>query len=92
MLKPNDEYGGKGIVLGWTVDQTEWEQALHTATLEPYALDLWRHELAHWLPPELAVSAMTKRTFFGGLYQLLTLTRGDNPDPTAYASVIPESA
>ena len=21
VLKPNDDYGGKGIVLGWTVDQ-----------------------------------------------------------------------
>ena len=28
VLKPNDEYGGKGVVLGWTVDRQEWEQAL----------------------------------------------------------------
>jgi uncharacterized circularly permuted ATP-grasp superfamily protein len=28
VLKPNDEYGGKGIVLGWTVTQGEWEQKL----------------------------------------------------------------
>lgn len=28
VLKPNDEYGGKGIVLGWTVDQTEWERKI----------------------------------------------------------------
>lgn len=28
VLKPNDEYGGKGIVLGWTVSQAEWEQKL----------------------------------------------------------------
>jgi hypothetical protein len=28
VLKPNDEYGGKGVVLGWTVDGHEWEQAL----------------------------------------------------------------
>ena len=38
VLKPNDEYGGKGIVLGWTVGQAEWEQALHTATIEPYVV------------------------------------------------------
>jgi ubiquinone/menaquinone biosynthesis C-methylase UbiE len=61
-------------------------------TLEPYALDLWRHELAHWLPPERALSAMTKRTFFGGLYQLLTFTRGESPELPPQASVIPESA
>jgi hypothetical protein len=28
VLKPNDEYGGKGVILGWTVDKKEWEQAL----------------------------------------------------------------
>jgi uncharacterized circularly permuted ATP-grasp superfamily protein len=31
VLKPNDEYGGKGVVLGWTIDQHEWEQALLAA-------------------------------------------------------------
>ena len=36
VLKPNDEYGGKGIVLGWEVDQTAWEEALRTALAEPY--------------------------------------------------------
>ncbi|HEY8657129.1 MAG TPA: circularly permuted type 2 ATP-grasp protein, partial [Candidatus Limnocylindria bacterium] len=28
VLKPNDEYGGKGVILGWTVDQHEWEQTI----------------------------------------------------------------
>ena len=36
VLKPNDEYGGKGIVLGWDVEQGEWEEALRTALAEPY--------------------------------------------------------
>ena len=36
VLKPNDEYGGKGIVLGWTVNDTEWEAAIRTALAEPY--------------------------------------------------------
>jgi hypothetical protein len=31
VLKPNDEYGGKGIVLGWTVDALTWEAAVATA-------------------------------------------------------------
>jgi len=35
VLKPNDEYGGKGIVLGWEVSQSEWEDSLKTALLEP---------------------------------------------------------
>ena len=36
VLKPNDEYGGKGIVLGWTVEQGEWEEALRASLAEPY--------------------------------------------------------
>jgi uncharacterized circularly permuted ATP-grasp superfamily protein len=36
VLKPNDEYGGKGIVLGWEVDQGGWEAAIKTALAEPY--------------------------------------------------------
>jgi hypothetical protein len=36
VLKPNDEYGGKGIVLGWEVNDTEWGAALRTALREPY--------------------------------------------------------
>lgn len=35
VLKPNDEYGGKGVVLGWEVEQAEWEAALKTALVEP---------------------------------------------------------
>lgn len=37
VLKPNDEYGGKGIVLGWETDQVTWEASLKTALLEPGA-------------------------------------------------------
>lgn len=36
VLKPNDEYGGKGIVLGWEVSQEEWEETLRLALSEPY--------------------------------------------------------
>ncbi len=36
VLKPNDEYGGKGIVLGWTVDDAAWQQAISAALAEPY--------------------------------------------------------
>jgi uncharacterized circularly permuted ATP-grasp superfamily protein len=38
VLKPNDEYGGKGVVLGWTVEQTEWEQALEVAATQSYVV------------------------------------------------------
>lgn len=35
VIKPNDEYGGKGVVLGWEVDSSEWEAALTTGLREP---------------------------------------------------------
>ena len=36
VLKPNDDYGGKGIVLGWTVDQARWQEAVAVALKTPY--------------------------------------------------------
>jgi len=36
VLKPNDDYGGAGIVLGWTVDEAEWERAVKQALAAPY--------------------------------------------------------
>lgn len=36
VLKPNDDYGGKGIVLGWTVDDATWHDAIRAALAEPY--------------------------------------------------------
>ena len=36
VLKPNDDYGGKGIVLGWTVDDAAWHAALKVALAAPH--------------------------------------------------------
>jgi uncharacterized circularly permuted ATP-grasp superfamily protein len=36
VLKPNDEYGGKGITLGWTVDAAAWEAAVRDALAAPF--------------------------------------------------------
>jgi hypothetical protein len=36
VLKPNDDYGGKGITLGWTVDDATWEAAVKTALASPH--------------------------------------------------------
>ena len=38
VLKPNDDYGGHGIVLGWTVDQSTWEASVQTALAEPFVV------------------------------------------------------
>jgi len=34
VLKPSDEYGGKGVTLGWEVDAQQWELALEAALLQ----------------------------------------------------------
>lgn len=38
VLKPNDDYGGHGIVLGWTVGADEWDAAVRRATELPYVV------------------------------------------------------
>jgi uncharacterized circularly permuted ATP-grasp superfamily protein len=36
VLKPNDDYGGTGIVLGWEVDDAAWQAALRRALETPH--------------------------------------------------------
>jgi hypothetical protein len=38
VLKPNDDYGGKGVVLGWAVDQRTWDETIQTALQLPYVV------------------------------------------------------
>lgn len=38
LLKPNDDYGGKGIVLGWEVSQSDWEIALNEALEDSFVV------------------------------------------------------
>jgi ubiquinone/menaquinone biosynthesis C-methylase UbiE len=45
-------------------------------TLEPFAMDLWKHEMSEWFPEDSRIHSLEKKTSFGGLYQLLTLTKG----------------
>ena len=40
VLKPNDEYGGKGVVLGWDVAAAEWQQAVDEALRQPSVVQL----------------------------------------------------
>jgi hypothetical protein len=53
VMKPNDEYGGKGVFIGWEMTDTAWEEALAQALREPYVVqdkvELQRQEF-----PELA--------------------------------------
>ena len=36
VLKPNDDYGGAGIVLGWLASDEEWQAAIRRALDSPY--------------------------------------------------------
>ncbi len=38
MLKPNDDYGGRGIVLGWQTNTGGWEKAVEEALTHPYVV------------------------------------------------------
>ncbi len=35
VLKPNDEYGGSGVTLGWETDERRWDEAIERALAEP---------------------------------------------------------
>jgi uncharacterized circularly permuted ATP-grasp superfamily protein len=38
VLKPNDEYGGKGVKVGWESTPEEWKSAVNEALAEPYVV------------------------------------------------------
>jgi hypothetical protein len=38
VLKPNDDYGGRGIVLGWLASDDEWQGTLRAALDAPYVV------------------------------------------------------
>jgi uncharacterized circularly permuted ATP-grasp superfamily protein len=52
VLKPNDEYGGKGVFIGWEMSDTEWESALADALRSSYVVQQ-KVELQRRIFPEL---------------------------------------
>ncbi len=38
VLKPNDEYGGKGVTIGWEASDEEWAATLRQALQQPYVV------------------------------------------------------
>jgi ubiquinone/menaquinone biosynthesis C-methylase UbiE len=55
----------------WNPVRYLWRPLL--AALEPFALDLWREDVCQWLPQRQVDHVRTRR-FFGGLYQMTTVT------------------
>jgi ubiquinone/menaquinone biosynthesis C-methylase UbiE len=73
VLKP----GGRLVVVDY--HRPHWLNPLRLlmkpllARLEPFALDLWRKDVSHWLPEGLAIGQVREKTFFGGLYQRIVI-------------------
>jgi hypothetical protein len=44
VLKPNDEYGGKGVTIGWASSDDEWQRALKDALNSPFVVQ-WAVQL-----------------------------------------------
>lgn len=70
--------GGKIVIVDYALPR--WWHPLRylwrplLAALEPFALDLWHHEIARWLPPAARIG-WRKQSYFGGLYQKVVIER-----------------
>jgi ubiquinone/menaquinone biosynthesis C-methylase UbiE len=71
--------GGKVVIVDyarprwWNPLRYLWRPVL--ALLEPFALDLWRDDIGAWMPPCNGTRVKSRR-LFGGLYQVVTATKG----------------
>jgi len=71
--------GGKVVFVDY--HQPDWRNPFRyvmvpiLSSLEPFAMDLWRKEIAGWLPDEACNVQIDKQTYFGGLYQKVVITR-----------------
>ena len=70
--------GGKLVIVDYhrpsRLHPLHWPMKGVLTALEPFALDLWRTDLATWLPASLPPGALSRRTYFGGLYQLVEIS------------------
>ncbi len=69
VMKPNDEYGGKGVFIGWETSEAEWDRALDGALQTPYVVQ-WKVELLRQSFPALSPEV-----------ELPRLRRGSEPLP-----------
>jgi len=70
--------GGRIVIVDYhrpyRLNPLYWPMVGVLRTLEPYALDLWQHEISEWFPRDAHIVDVKKVTTFGGLYQLVTVT------------------
>jgi ubiquinone/menaquinone biosynthesis C-methylase UbiE len=71
--------GGKLVIVDYhrpvALHPLRWLLRAIFRRLEPYAMDLWRQEIATFLPADRPPAALRKCIYFGGLYQKLVVTR-----------------
>lgn len=69
--------GGRIVIVDYhrphTLNPLYWPMVAILRTLEPFALDLWSNKIETWLPADQPLT-VSRRTVFGGLYQIVTLT------------------
>ena len=60
VLKPNDDYGGHGISIGWNTDEIRWDEALRTALVNGDYVVQERVPTARETFPELLADGTTE--------------------------------
>lgn len=50
VLKPNDDYGGHGVFIGWESGPEEWQQAISLALVRPYVVQERVAMKKVWIP------------------------------------------
>ena len=62
VLKPNDEYGGKGVVIGWVSSDEAWQEALKQALETPYVVQervaIVERAFPIWAEGELSITPL----------------------------------
>ena len=85
VLKPNDEYGGKGVFLGFESNASEWDAAIDQALASPYVAQR-KVEIAHQSFPVIGPGLLAKDLvvdldpylFFGEVEGFLTRLSGSS--------------
>jgi uncharacterized circularly permuted ATP-grasp superfamily protein len=62
VLKPNDDYGGRGVLLGWEMNAEDWQAAVRNAVEKPYVVQKRVDGLRTRIP------AYSDRVFLDQLY------------------------
>ena len=85
VLKPNDEYGGKGVYLGFESSEAEWDAAIAASLKSPYVVQkkvVISHQpfpvIAPGLPTRDLVVDLDPYLFFGEVEGFLTRLSGSS--------------